>query len=111
VIMSGMSFPMAGNWQKTRNTLPPFPWQKKIPFELTATYPQAEPQTIAFAWRYTRNDSELEPLINLSGFDNTAVFKTLAALRKQEETYRLTLSVAMEGVLDWFASKSVCPGQ
>jgi PAS domain-containing protein len=86
----------------------PLPVAEEDPFELTATYPQAEPQTIAFAWRYTRNDSELEPLINLSGFDNTAVFKTLAALRKQEETYRLTLSVAMEGVLDWFASKSVC---
>lgn len=78
------------------------------PFGFDEPPPAKDPEVIAYTWRYTRNDSDLEPLVNLSGFDTTAVYKTLAELRKQEETYRLTLNVTQEGVMDWFASQAFC---
>lgn len=66
------------------------------PFGFDDPPPETEPEVIAFNWRYTRNDSDLEPLVNLSGFDTTAVHRMLEEIRKQEETYRLTLNVTQE---------------
>lgn len=53
-----------------------------------------------FAWRFSRADGP-PPVVHVQGFETTALVQALQALERQKETYRLTLNVAREGVMDW----------